>query len=307
MPYHPSLEAMLDTPEIRRIKKLDLREQREIFGKLSVEQINRIPKPDINENDIKLENDTILRHYQPKNAATDKSVLFIHGGGWCLSSINTYDHVCRYLCDQGNINIFSLEYGLAPEHRFPAAVNHALFAYDWLYNNAKQYNISPDNIFVMGDSAGGNLVTIICHERQKNMPKAQILVYPSVDKYTNYASNKKFDEYKYHLTKEWCNMFLDGYLGDEIMSNHENLKKPRISPLFYENTQQPDTLIIAATHDILIDGIYAYEKKLKDQGVFVETHYDDEMYHGFMGLIGMSPLQNAKTALDKAIKFINER
>lgn len=306
MPYHPSLEAILDTPEIRRIKKLDLREQRQIFGELSVKQIQRLPRPDIIENDIQLENNTLLRHYKPKKNS-DKAVLFIHGGGWCLNSINTYDHICRYLCDQGDLNIFSLSYGLAPEHPFPAAVNQALFAYDWLYENAKKFNIPAKNIFVMGDSAGGNFVTIICHERQKNMPKAQILVYPAVDMYTQYESNKKFNEYKYHLTVDWCDMFLKAYLGEEIMSNHDNLKQPRISPLFYENTKQPDTLIISATHDILIDGVYEYEKKLKANGTLVETHYDDEMYHGFMGLIGMSPLQNAKVALDKAIKFINER
>jgi len=307
MSYHPSLEGILDTPEIRRIKELTIPQQREIFYNLSVEQIKRLPKPDISETNIKLENDTTLRHYQPKNSESDKSVLFIHGGGWCLGSIDTYDNVCRYLCDQANINIFSLEYGLAPEHRFPTAVNHSLFAYDWLYENASKYGLADDKIFVMGDSAGGNLVSIICHERQENMPKAQILIYPAVDMYTIYNSNAKFNKYKYHLTTKWAGKLIASYLGEEIMSNHENLINPPISPLFYENTKQPDTLIIAATHDILVDGIYEYEKKLKNEGVHVETHYDNEMYHGFVGSIGILPLENPKTALDKAIAFIDKR
>lgn len=306
MPYHPSLEKMLDTPEVRKIKKLDLREQRDIFGSLSIEQIKRIPRPDIIEEDIKLENDTVLRHYKSKNP-NGKALFFIHGGGWCLSSIDTYDHVCRYLCNQGNFDIFSLEYGLAPEHKYPAAVEHALFAYDWLYKNIDKFDINSENIFAMGDSAGGNLVTIICHERQQNMPKAQILFYPAVDMYTKYESIRKFDEYKYHLTAEWCEMFLKAYLGEEIMSQPKKLKQPTISPLFYEASEQPDTLIVSATHDILIDGVYAYEKKLKDQGTLVETHYDDEMYHGFMTLIGISPLPNAEIALNKTIEFINKR
>ncbi|MDE5037598.1 pimeloyl-ACP methyl ester esterase BioJ, partial [Francisella tularensis subsp. holarctica] len=85
---------------MRRIKKLYLTQQREIFTSLSVEQLNRLPRPDILEEYIKLENNTILRHYQPKKSS-NKDVLFIHGGGWCLGSISTYDHVCRYLCDQG--------------------------------------------------------------------------------------------------------------------------------------------------------------------------------------------------------------
>ena len=306
MPYHRNLAALLDTPEIRRIKKLDLIEQREIFTNLSVKKIKRLQRPNIIEEDIKLENNTILRHYQPKKAS-DKAVLFIHGGGWCLGSINTYDHVCRYLCDQGNLNIFSLEYGLAPEQKYPAAVEHALYAYDWLYQNNNKFNIAAENIFVMGDSAGGNLVSIICHERQENIPKAQILVYPAVDMYTKYDSNKKFDEHKYHLTMEWCEMFIKAYLGDEILSEPKKLRQPSISPLFYQATKQPDTLIIAATHDILIDSIYAYEKKLKQQGTLVETHYDDEMFHGFMSILGITPLENPKIALDKVIKFINQR
>ncbi|MBK2266541.1 pimeloyl-ACP methyl ester esterase BioJ [Francisella philomiragia] len=306
MPYHPALESLLDTPEIRRIKKLDLRDQRKIFADLSIAQIKRLPRPDIIEEDIKLENDTILRHYKPKKAS-DKAVLFIHGGGWCLSSIDTYDHVCRYLCDQGNLNIFSLEYGLGPEDKYPAAVDHALYAYDWLYENITKFNLSTENIFVMGDSAGGNLVTIICHERQENMPKAQILVYPAVDMYTKYDSNTKFDEYKYHLTTEWCELFLKAYIGEDIMSEPKKLRQPTISPLFYKDTKQPDTLIVAATHDILIDGIYAYEEKLKQQGTYVETHYDDEMYHGFIGGLGVVPFENPKIALDKIIEFINKR
>lgn len=306
MSYHPSLETLLDTPEIRRIKQLELPEQRSIFSDLTIGQISNILKPDIIEKDIQLENDTLIRHYQPKKHS-DKAILFIHGGGWSLGSVNTYDHVCRYLCDQGDINIFSLEYGLAPEKQFPVAVKHALFSYDWLYQNANNLNINPQNIFVMGDSAGGNLATIICHERQENIPKAQILVYPAVDMYTQYESNKKFDEHKYHLNGEWCQMMLEAYLGKKIMSSPRQLRQPTISPLFYEDTQQPDTLIIAATHDILIGGIYAYEKKLKEQGVSVETHYDKEMFHGFINIIGISPLPNAKIALDKAILFINKR
>ena len=306
MSYHPKLAEILDTPEIRELKKQDLRTQRKVFNESSIESINNLPKPDISEEDIKLENGTILRHYKPRSQS-EKAVLFIHGGGWCLSSIDTYDHICRYLCDQGGFDMFSLEYGLAPENKYPTAVNQSLYAYDWLYENINKFNIEAENIFVMGDSAGGNLVTIICHERQNNMPKAQILVYPAVDMYTDYDSNHKFNEHKYHLNLDWCEMFLKAYVDENIKNNPKKLREPQLSPLFYENTKQPDTLIIAATHDILIDGIYAYEKKLKAQGVKIETHYDIEMFHGFISTVGISPLENASIALNKAIKFINKR
>ena len=305
MTYNPNLEAILDTPEIRELKKQDFSIQREIFGKISIGNIAQLPKVDVNETDISLNNGSTLRLYKP-NQKSDKALLFIHGGGWCLGSINTYDHVCRYLCDNGKFNVFSLDYSLAPEHPFPTAVNQSLDAYDWLYANTSKFDFNADNIFVMGDSAGVNLVTIICHERQANMPKAQVLIYPAVDLYTKYDSHDKFGEYKYNLNTEWCEKFLNAYVkGDD--TNKELLKNPQISPLFYENTTQPDTLIIAATHDMLIDGIYTYEQKLKSQNVHVETHYDEEMFHGFITTVGLVPFKNAEVALDKAIKFINER
>ena len=303
MTYNPNLEAILDTPELRELKKQDFSIQREVFGKASIERIAQLLKVDVDETDISLNNGSTLRLYKP-NQKSDKALLFIHGGGWCIGSINTYDHVCRYLCDNGKFNVFSLDYSLAPEHPFPTAVNQSLYAYDWLYNNATKFDFNAENIFVMGDSAGGNLVTIICHEKQTNMPKAQVLIYPATDMYTNYDSHIKFGKYKYHLDAQWCDKFLNAYVGDISL---EELKNPQISPLFYENTDQPDTLIISATHDMLIDGILAYDQKLRSQSVHVETHYDKEMFHGFITTVGLVPFKNAEVALDKAIKFINER
>lgn len=306
MTYHPALEAMLDTPEIRQIKKLEFPEQRKIFAELSKEQLKNIPKSNIKIKDIELKQDVTIRHYKPLKNISDKAIFFIHGGGWCVGSIDTYDHICRYLCDNSDLNVFSLEYRVAPEAPFPAAVNDSLEAYDWLYTNAENFGVNNKNIFVMGDSAGGNLATIVCHERQDTMPKAQILVYPAVDMYSEYESQTKYGEYKYHLNLEWSAKFLHAYV-EGSKQNREILKNPQISPLFYKNNKQPDTMIIAATHDVLIDGIYAYEKKLKEEGVMVETHYDPEMFHGFIGTVGLVPFQNAVIALNKAIDFINKR
>ncbi|QLE78420.1 pimeloyl-ACP methyl ester esterase BioJ [Francisella sp. Scap27] len=306
MTYHPSLEAILDTLEIRQIKNLPFPQQREIFEKITMEQIQNIPKSDITTKDIALDKDVFIRHYKPTSKSSNKAIFFIHGGGWCVSSVDTYDNVCRYLCDNSSLDVFSLEYRLAPEAPFPAAVEDSLKGYDWLYANAKNFDVDHKEIFIMGDSAGGNLATIVCHERQQTMPKAQILVYPATDKYTSYKSHKKYDAYKYHLNMKWSKKFINAYVP-QAKGDREFFKNPQISPLFYKDTKQPDTLLIAATHDILIDGIYAYENKLRSEGVTVETHYDDEMFHGFIGSIGLSPLKNAEVALNKAIDFINQR
>jgi pimeloyl-[acyl-carrier protein] methyl ester esterase len=218
--------------------------------------------------------------------------------------VNSYDNVCRYLCDRTGINVFSLEYGLSPEHKFPIAVNQSLFAYDWMVKNADKLEINKSNITVMGDSAGGNFATIISHERQQNMPKSQVLIYPAVDMYTQYPSNIKYNKYMYHLTSAWCDKFMEAYLDDDMKTDREKLKNPKLSPLFYTGTKQPKTLILAATHDILIDGIYEYEKKLVNDGTDVETYYDNEMFHGFVSTIDISPLPNAKRALDHIVEFL---
>ncbi len=305
MTYNPNLEALLDTPEIRELKKQDFAIQRKLFGQKAIDAISQLPKVYVKETDITFDNNSTLRHYKP-NQDSYKALLFIHGGGGCVGSIDTYDHLCRYLCDNGKFNVFSLDYSLAPEHPYPTAVNQSLDAYDWLHKNASKYCINVDNIFVMGDSSGGGLVAMICNERQTTMPKAQILIYPAVDIYSKYESHDKFGGYKYHLNTEWCEKFLHSYVKG-CDTNKKLLRNPQVSPLFYENTAQPDTMIIAATHDVLIDGIYVYEQKLKNQSIHVETHYDNEMYHGFITTVGLAPFKNAEVALDKAIKFINTR
>ena len=302
MSYHHSLESILDTPEIRKIKKLPLPKQREFFKKSLEEAFKKLPKSNTQEQDIFLENNSFLRHYKPIKP-TNKTILFIHGGGWSVGCVDSYGNVCRYLCENGQFNVFSLEYSLAPEYKFPIGVNQALYAYDWLCNNADNLNICKDNIIVMGDSAGGTFATVICNENQKNLPKAQILIYPSVDMYNNYKSHNKFDKPKYHLTMEWSNLFREAYLPN--LQDEKLLKNPKVSPIFYENTKQPNTMIIAVTHDILIDSIFAYENKLKNENVNVQTYYDYEMFHGFISTIGISPLPNAKIALEKIINYIN--
>ncbi len=304
MSYNPILKEIFDTQEMRDIKKLDIVSQREIFDQQSAEMLAEIDKTyDVTQDDIYLDNNTFVRRYSP-SIDSDESILFIHGGGWCVGSVNSYDNVCRYLCDKSCFNVFSLEYGLSPENKFPIAVNQAIYAYDWLSENSINLGINKQNITVMGDSAGGNFATIICHERQGNMPKSQVLIYPAVDMYTQYPSNIKYNKYMYHLTSAWCDKFMEAYLYDDIKYDREKLKNPKISPLFYKDTKQPKTLLLAATHDILIDGIYEYEKKLINDGTDVQTYYDDEMFHGFISTIDISPLPNAQKALDYIVKFL---
>ena len=299
MTYDPRIAPLFDIPELREIKQKSMLEQRAHFAAQSEAYLKTLELPKVNVSEIKVGTIRFL-HYTPK-VETQAAVLYIHGGGWCVGSPESYDHICRHLCEKANAQIFSLGYRLAPEHPFPAAHEDALFACDWLMSNAEKFDFNPHNLTIMGDSSGGNLATVVCHERVhtgKIIPIAQVLIYPAVDHSKTYPSEAKFDHPQYHLTKPWYKMFQNSYLNNEKDAQH-----PMISPILYSSHKGlPDTFILSATHDILIDGIYAFEKDLKRDGVNVETYYDKTMFHGYVGLIGF--FDEALVAVEKCAEFI---
>ncbi len=299
MTYDPRIAPLFDIPTLREIKEKPMVKQREYFAAQSEAYLKSQEWPKVNVSEIKVGNIRFL-HYKPQ-IKTQTAILYIHGGGWCLGSPESYDHICRHLCEKTNAQIFSLGYRLAPENPFPAAHKDALFACDWLINNAENFAFDPNNLTIMGDSAGGNLATVVCHERAsagKIMPIAHVLIYPAVDHSKTYPSETKFNHPKYHLTTPWYKMFKDSYLNNESDAQH-----PMISPILYPSHKGlPDTLILAASHDILVDGIVAFEKDLKRDGVNVETYYDETMFHGYVGLVGF--FDEALVAVEKCAEFI---
>ncbi|MBK2125393.1 alpha/beta hydrolase [Fangia hongkongensis] len=302
MTYHPHIEALIDTPEIRKIKSMPIADQRAFFKEKSEEYLKTLPKLGIEKTDIKFDFITI-RHYAPRKKS-DAAIFFIHGGGWCLGSIESYDHICEYLSFHGDIHVFSLEYRLSPEWAFPCAVEDSLTGYKWLLKNAHQYDIDASRIVIMGDSAGGNLATVVCHElmnTEYSLPCAEVLIYPAPDLLNKYESHQRFNDHKYHLTADWMGLFEKSYAQNSI--DNEN---PKCSPILYSSHKGlPPTLVIAATHDVLIDSINAYMKDLKRDNVEVISYYDESMFHGFIGLLGF--FEESEKALKVILKYTHKQ
>ena len=240
-----------------------------------------------------------LRMYRPKD--TDgKTVLpaliFFHGGGWTIGDFDTHDAVCRYLAAKSGAAVIAVDYRLAPEHRFPAAVEDAFAATCWIAANAGALAIDARRLAVGGDSAGGNLsavVTLMARDAKGPDLKLQVLIYPAVD-FTMSAPSFTSNADVLPLTREAVVWFRDHYFGPQGEKAFE--RDWRASPLFADLSGLPTAHVVTAGCDVLCDEGRAYADKLEAAGVAVERAHFPGMIHGFvtMGKI----VAGAHTALD---------
>jgi len=120
-------------------------------------------------------------------------LVFFHGGGWVIGDLDSHDVVCRKLADEGELMVVSVDYRLAPEHKFPAAVDDAIASTKWIADNAKQFGIDASRLMIGGDSAGGNLAAVVAiSARDGNGPDiaGQVLIYPAIDFAMTHPSHK---------------------------------------------------------------------------------------------------------------------
>lgn len=213
-------------------------------------------------------------------------VLFFHGGGWVTESIENYDRVCARMAQSLGQIVASVEYRLAPEHRFPTGLEDCYAAAKALYTNRFLMNVDPEKITVMGDSAGGNLAAAVCmmaRDRKEFAVKRQILIYPALN-------NCYTEESPYPSVKENG----DGYLLTAVKmedylnlyeSGPEDRQNPYFAPILQTNLEDmPDTLILTAELDPLRDEGEAYGERLREAGNFVEVHRIKDAFHGFFAL-----------------------
>ena len=209
-------------------------------------------------------------------------LVFFHGGGWVLGNLDTHDTPCRLLAEASGCLVVSIDYRLAPEHKFPAAVEDALAALDWIGENAKALGGNPMRLSVGGDSAGGNLAAVLTqHARDNGGPSlsAQLLIYPSTDRNFGLPSAKQYAE-GYLLTLTGMRWFWDHYL------NHPGeADDPRASPVWAESLAGlPPALVVIAEHDVLRDDGLAYATRLSEAGVPTRVAHYNDVPHGFFTL-----------------------
>lgn len=250
--------------------------------------------------------DIPIRIYYPRQQKDVKwpILVYYHGGGWVIGSIESHDAVCRSLTNGAECIVVSVDYRLGPEHKFPAALEDSFAALEWISEQAESFGGDHTKIAVGGDSAGGNLATVCTIKAKENQsPKVmyQLLIYPSTGVGPT-QSNEENGE-GFILTKDLMDWFRKHYL------NHpDDAKNPYFSPYLYDDVSGlPSAFVITAEYDMLRDDGKAYANKLAAAGVPVSYRDYPGMIHGFIGMAnvldqGKRALEDASQALRKAFQ-----
>jgi acetyl esterase/lipase len=226
-----------------------------------------------------------IRVYTPASArgARAPGLVWFHGGGWVIGSIETHDGVCRALARRAGVVVVSVDYRLAPEHRFPAGIEDAVAATRWVLENAASLGVDPSAVAVGGDSAGGNFAALVALALRGAPvePAFQLLVYPATDLTRSQPSHRFFRE-GFMLPEPAILWFRDRYLPDVKLESD-----PRVSPLFASDLSGlPRALVVTAGFDPLRDEGRAYADRLREAGVPVEYVCSEGSMHGFINTAG---------------------
>ncbi len=239
-----------------------------------------------------------VRTYRPAGSAAGllPAILYFHGGGWVIGSLEGYDLPCRFFCAATGCAVVAIDYRLAPEHKFPAAVDDAATSFRWLVANAASLGLDPARIVVAGDSAGGTLAAVVAQQMrgQPDAPCLQWLIYPATDFAAKTHSHESCGE-GFLLTRADMEWFAAHYLGDPA-----DAADPRISPLRAADLSGlPPALVFTAGFDPLRDEGQAYAERLAAAGVKTIHREFDSLIHGFIGMRGA--LQGAARAMDDMV------
>jgi acetyl esterase len=207
------------------------------------------------------------------------SLVFFHGGGWVIGDLDSHDVVCRKLADEGQLILISVDYRLAPEHKFPAAVNDAIAATKWIAGNAQQLGIDASRLMVGGDSAGGNLAAVVAiSARDGNGPAitGQVLIYPAIDFAMTHPSHSE-PETSVLLTHSVIRWFRDHYLNGAADVDDWRASPARAKTL----VGLPPAYVLTAGADPLRGEGDEYARRLKEAGVAVTYRTFPGQFHGF--------------------------
>lgn len=246
-----------------------------------------------------------LRIYRPSEREEEDLpvVLYFHGGGMAIGSIHSHDPLCARLCVGSEMAVVSVDYRLAPENPFPAALHDVRAAYEWLLEQGSTHHLDASRIALAGDSAGGNLVGALLHllvNDDRPLPRAQVLLYPWTDMSLDYPSMDSMAQ-AFILTREAVLWYREHYLYDTIAHND-----PRVSPLHSAtHPRQPPAYIITCGHDPLRDMGNAYAESLADAGVDVTREEYSSMIHAFMQYSLILPA--ARQAMKRVCQWLKQK
>lgn len=223
-------------------------------------------------------------------------LLFLHGGGFVIGDLDTHDEACRILCRHGKLHVLAVDYRLAPEHPFPAALDDVWSAYAWARSHAAHFGADPACIALGGDSAGGTLAAVTAQRAKAEgvpRPAALLLVYPATDRRDTerHPSQATFGEGLF-LTNADRDAFTRAYLDGTTVSHDD----PRVAPLRARDLAGlPPTLVVTAGFDLLRDEGEAYAHALRAAGNRVELRRYASLAHGFINMTGICRAARAAT------------
>lgn len=243
-----------------------------------------------------------VRLFIPEQLSSSKVIIFFHGGGWVTGNIDAYSNVCSLMAKNTGQRVVSVDYRLAPEFPFPEGLMDCYKVVSEVFLNSHILDTNPDDITLVGDSAGANLasaVSLMARERGDFLPKKQILIYPAT--YYDHSESSPFPSIiengkDYIMTSKRIQDYMDLYVPNE-----KDRKSPYVAPLLSEDlSNQPDTLIITAEFDPLRDEGEEYGKRLRDEGNRVVIHRVQGEIHGFFS----NPLK--KDLVNDLYELIND-
>ncbi len=299
MPLDPQMKALLDAmvaAEVPAFHTMTPVEARKMTSRRVVQGPNAVQVAQVVDRTIPGPGGEIpVRIYTPQGAGESAgrgqnssgpfgALIYFHGGGWVVGDINMTDQPCRMLTNAAGCVTVSVDYRLAPEHRFPAAPEDCYAATKWVADNASALGVDPKRIAVGGTSAGGNLaaaVALMARDRG-NLPLAyQLLVYPATTSVLDTPSHREFAKDSYYILSradmEW---FWGHYLA-----NAEDHANPYACPAYAKTLRGlPPAFVITAEFDPLRDEGEAYAARLRDEGVNVALKRYDGVTHGFFGM-----------------------
>ncbi len=302
---HPEVRALLETIDAQGAPPLETQDPVEArAGRLEgmklmggqPEALNRVE-------DVSIPGpggDIPLRIYASEHGGLRPALVYFHGGGFVFGNLDTHDAVCRAIAKQSGAVVVSVDYRLAPEHKFPAAVEDSYAATVWVAANAERLGIDASRIAVGGDSAGGNLAIVVamrCRDAGGPALSAQVLIYPVTDSSSlETTSHREFAE-GYFLTRAAMDWFTGHYLASPDQKRHLE-----VSPLLAPNLSGlPPALVITAEFDPLRDEGEAYAQRLEQAGVPVTVSRYPGMIHGFVSMHGV--LTGGRQAIQEAAEF----
>jgi acetyl esterase len=260
------MQAQSDGPAAKRMARLLMRQHRvaEIENRSLPGRQGAIP----------------VRVYRPARGADLPVIVYFHGGGWVLGGLNGHDAICRRIAAENRALLVSVAYRLAPQHKYPAAVEDAYDATNWVAEHARELGGAPDKLIVMGDSAGGNLaavVSLMARDLAGPQIAFQVLIYPPVDLVHDFPSKQLYDDTPV-LDRRALIFYRDQYIREPA-----GVQDPYASPLLAADLHHlPPALVLTGEYDPLRDEGKAYADRLRAAGTDVTEVCYPGMPHGFL-------------------------